>query len=169
MPTILRPKGLGKIGRRWHTSLRFILRLKYSSLAQSVEHLTVNQVVAGSSPAGGARKKHLPKQVLFSTMCSASGTWCALRAWCFLRKWGVPSACATEHITSLRTKRATSLCEAQHNFGVAKTSLNTWVAFLYYELTEETLFVYQTDSVLFMQKLWYFMHFFDKEHQNGPK
>ena len=30
---------------------------KYSSLAQSVEHLTVNQVVAGSSPAGGAKKE----------------------------------------------------------------------------------------------------------------
>ena len=30
----------------------------YSSLAQSVEHLTVNQVVAGSSPAGGA-KNHI--------------------------------------------------------------------------------------------------------------
>ena len=29
----------------------------YSSLAQSVEHLTVNQVVAGSSPAGGATSK----------------------------------------------------------------------------------------------------------------
>ena len=29
----------------------------YSSLAQSVEHLTVNQGVAGSSPAGGANKK----------------------------------------------------------------------------------------------------------------
>ena len=28
----------------------------YSSLAQSVEHLTVNQGVAGSSPAGGAKK-----------------------------------------------------------------------------------------------------------------
>ena len=30
---------------------------QYSSLAQSVEHLTVNQVVAGSSPAGGAKEK----------------------------------------------------------------------------------------------------------------
>ena len=29
--------------------------LTHSSLAQSVEHLTVNQVVAGSSPAGGAK------------------------------------------------------------------------------------------------------------------
>ena len=29
----------------------------YSSLAQSVEHLTVNQGVAGSSPAGGAKQK----------------------------------------------------------------------------------------------------------------
>ena len=31
--------------------------LTHSSLAQSVEHLTVNQVVAGSSPAGGAKTK----------------------------------------------------------------------------------------------------------------
>ena len=37
----------GKIGKRGH-----------SSLAQSVEHLTVNQVVAGSSPAGGANRKN---------------------------------------------------------------------------------------------------------------
>ena len=29
----------------------------YSSLAQSVEHLTVNQGVTGSSPVGGAKKK----------------------------------------------------------------------------------------------------------------
>ena len=34
-----------------------IYALRYSSLAQSVEHLTVNQGVAGSSPAGGAKKK----------------------------------------------------------------------------------------------------------------
>ena len=32
-----------------------ISKIQYSSLAQSVEHLTVNQVVAGSSPAGGAK------------------------------------------------------------------------------------------------------------------
>ena len=31
-----------------------VLQSIYSSLAQSVEHLTVNQGVAGSSPAGGA-------------------------------------------------------------------------------------------------------------------
>ena len=43
------------------------MRRKYSSLAQSVEHLTVNQGVTGSSPVGGARKKHLRLQVLFST------------------------------------------------------------------------------------------------------
>ena len=30
---------------------------QYSSLAQSVEHLTVNQGVVGSSPTGGAKKK----------------------------------------------------------------------------------------------------------------
>ena len=32
---------------------------KHSSLAQSVEHLTVNQGVTGSSPVGGANKKAL--------------------------------------------------------------------------------------------------------------
>ena len=31
----------------------------YSSLAQSVERMTVNHDVAGSSPAGGANKKEL--------------------------------------------------------------------------------------------------------------
>ena len=35
-----------------------IYALRYSSLAQSVEHLTVNQGVAGSSPAGGAKQNH---------------------------------------------------------------------------------------------------------------
>ena len=37
----------------------------YSSLAQSVEHAAVNRRVVGSSPTGGARKKHLHLQVLF--------------------------------------------------------------------------------------------------------
>ena len=32
------------------------LKIRYSSLAQSVEHLTVNQGVTGSSPVGGAKK-----------------------------------------------------------------------------------------------------------------
>ena len=48
------------------TFFHIIIHLTYSSLAQLAEHLTVNQVVAGSSPAGGARKKHLRKQVFFS-------------------------------------------------------------------------------------------------------
>ena len=34
----------------------------YSSLAQSVEHLTVNQGVTGSSPVGGAKKKSPAQQ-----------------------------------------------------------------------------------------------------------
>ena len=34
-----------------------IFSYRYSSLAQLAEHLTVNQVVAGSSPAGGAKTK----------------------------------------------------------------------------------------------------------------
>ena len=37
----------------------------YSSLAQSVEHLTVNQGVTGSSPVGGAKKESRPNGLLF--------------------------------------------------------------------------------------------------------
>ena len=44
----------------------------YSSLAQSVEHLTVNQVVAGSSPAGGA-KKDKSKDLSFFIHCESNG------------------------------------------------------------------------------------------------
>ena len=40
---------------RWHLTEGDTI--EHSSLAQSVEHLTVNQVVAGSSPAGGANTK----------------------------------------------------------------------------------------------------------------
>ena len=35
--------------------------------------------------------------------------------------------------------------------------------------TKETLNVYQAFSVLFMQKLWRFMHFTAKGRQNVPK
>ncbi len=35
------------------------MSIEYSSLAQSVERMTVNHDVAGSSPAGGARKKDI--------------------------------------------------------------------------------------------------------------
>ena len=59
----------GKIAHRQHRTAKstdlavsiYILHLRcrlYSSLAQSVEHLTVNQGVAGSSPAGGAKQNH---------------------------------------------------------------------------------------------------------------
>ena len=37
----------------------------YSYLAQLAEHLTVNQVVAGSSPAGGAKKYTLERVCIF--------------------------------------------------------------------------------------------------------
>ena len=45
----------GKVGSRWGW-LPISGSLKYSSLAQSVERMTVNHDVAGSSPAGGANK-----------------------------------------------------------------------------------------------------------------
>ena len=47
VPTILGWKRPGTIGRRQH---------KYSSIAQPVEHATVNRRVVGSSPTWGARK-----------------------------------------------------------------------------------------------------------------
>ena len=50
----------------------YCIGLIFRGVVQSVERMTVNHDVAGSSPAGGARKKHLPKQVLFSTK-SADG------------------------------------------------------------------------------------------------
>ena len=37
----------------------------YSSLAQSVEHLTVNQGVVGSSPTGGAKTEKVTQSVAF--------------------------------------------------------------------------------------------------------
>ena len=57
MPTILGGKLPGKIGRRW---------LLYSSLAQLAERMTVNHDVAGSSPAGGARKKQVERLAFFN-------------------------------------------------------------------------------------------------------
>ena len=50
----------GKVGSRWG---------KYSSLAQSVEHSAVNRVVVGSSPTGGARKKHFVRSAFFNDVC----------------------------------------------------------------------------------------------------
>ena len=52
VPTILGGKLPGKIGR---------CRLIYSSLAQSVERVTVNHDVVGSSPTGGATRRGLER------------------------------------------------------------------------------------------------------------
>ena len=48
----------GNMGAQFGTPFMFPLYITslYSSLAQSVEHLTVNQGVTGSSPVGGAIK-----------------------------------------------------------------------------------------------------------------
>ena len=43
--------------RSMPTFFHIIIHLTYSSLAQLAEHLTVHQVVAGSSPAGGANNR----------------------------------------------------------------------------------------------------------------
>ena len=54
----------GAVPYKWE--LRCPEQIKYSELAQLAEHLTVNQVVAGSSPAFGAKtKRHELSSCLF--------------------------------------------------------------------------------------------------------
>ena len=50
--------------------------LAYCPLAQSVEHLTVNQGVASSSLAGAANITHSPMTVGFIYIKNPSGQWC---------------------------------------------------------------------------------------------
>ena len=57
MPKILGWRRPGKIGRCW----LFI----YSPIAQSVERVTVNHDVVGSSPTWGAKKKSRSNDLLF--------------------------------------------------------------------------------------------------------
>ena len=94
MPTILDWRRSGKIGQRG-----------YSSLAQSVEHLTVNQVVAGSSPAGGATKKPNAYALGFFERCVPQAEREASfgREAHFVREVCL-SARDKEHIASQRTK-----------------------------------------------------------------
>ena len=54
----------GKVGSRWGW-LPISGSLKYSSLAQSVERMTVNHDVVGSSPTGGVKTKILSKDRIF--------------------------------------------------------------------------------------------------------
>ena len=68
VPKILGWRRPGKIGHSRHKGY-FKYPFKYSSLAQSVERMTVNHDVAGSSPAGGARKKTVTKVTVFFQRC----------------------------------------------------------------------------------------------------
>ena len=52
-PKVLVWRRTGRIGSCW-LDVPLLRGIYYSSIAQSVEHLTVNQGVAGSSPARGA-------------------------------------------------------------------------------------------------------------------
>ena len=63
VPKILGWRRPGKIGHSRHKGY-FKYPFKYSSLAQSVERMTVNHDVAGSSPAGGAKRKRVTKRLL---------------------------------------------------------------------------------------------------------
>ena len=67
VPKILGWRRPGKIGHSRHTIKVALCAtfMQYSSLAQSVEHMTVNHGVVGSSPTGGARKKGIAYAVPF--------------------------------------------------------------------------------------------------------
>ncbi len=77
----------------------FSLRTKYSSLAQSVERMTVNHDVAGSSPAGGAKdhSTHLSAVVFLSVVVEQNSV-------CASRYAGAVSA-ANEHSWSVRAQQ----------------------------------------------------------------
>ena len=68
MPKILGWRRPGKIGHSRHTGYETYPFI-YSSLAQLAERMTVNHDVAGSSPAGGARKKTVTKVTVFFQRC----------------------------------------------------------------------------------------------------
>ena len=87
--------------------------------------------------------------------------------WVFLLVWQVSGREAVRPVclqTAIRSSAVRlsigygALCAA--TFGVQIPVASTM---------KETLNVYQTFRVLFMQKLWYFMHFTPKERQNVPK
>ena len=59
MPKILGGQPPGKIGNADITLYLFDAGFIYSSIAQSVERMTVNHDVTGSSPVGGARKRQV--------------------------------------------------------------------------------------------------------------
>ena len=86
VPKILGWKRPGKIGRRQHF---LFLGAKccaaeksifYSSIAQSVERMTVNHDVTGSSPVGGARKNSCSKEQEFFQLYSPSASYIELRS-----------------------------------------------------------------------------------------
>ena len=78
VPTILAWRRAGKIGQRQHNEPETKPSGSlYSSLAQSVERVTVNHDVAGSSPAGGAIKM-LQKSNLAKNPCIS-------RVFCYFR------------------------------------------------------------------------------------
>ena len=62
VPKILGWRRPGKIGHSRHIIkvAHWVQPLIYSSLAQSVEHMTVNHGVVGSSPTGGAKTRNHP-------------------------------------------------------------------------------------------------------------
>ena len=69
----------GAVPYKWE--LRCPKQIKYSELAQLAEHLTVNQVVAGSSPAFGAKRTPKRCPFLLASNAGLSFSYCLLNIW----------------------------------------------------------------------------------------
>ena len=70
MPKILGGQPPGKIGNADITLYLFDAGFIYSSIAQSVERMTVNHDVTGSSPVGGATTElYFDYSVFFLAQC----------------------------------------------------------------------------------------------------
>ena len=90
----------------------------FSSIAQSVERMTVNHDVAGSSPAGGARKKTVTKVTVFFQRCVPQ----AERDVHFVRDVSFGSEVCLRHViqnTSHHCERSEQHHYAKHNITLA--------------------------------------------------
>ena len=98
-------------------------QIEYSSLAQLAERMTVNHDVAGSSPAGGARKKTVTKVTVFFQRCVPQ----AERDVHFVRDVSFESEVCLRHVirnTSHHCERSEQHHYAKHNITLAQPKLH---------------------------------------------
>ena len=117
---------------------------QYSSLAQLAEHLTVNQVVAGSSPAGGAKNHitlyaplaQLVEQLTLNQWVQGSSPWrCTKKViWFFLSPCGSLQSAyraywffpVRSRVARYRLRRLGSACSRSADFASSKQVLTVF-------------------------------------------